>query len=127
MLLVLVQGNCPVGLRHRQPGEIRGLAPRVEDRVKDFLHDRLLAGLYFQEGRTAQSSCRYPRPPGVGPGGLLYPKLPKPAAAGQSSLARLAADLGPVPGTERPGCRHELADRCPSAPRTGGAAYRAAV
>jgi hypothetical protein len=58
MLLVLVQGNCPVCLRDGQRGEIRGLAPGVEDRVKDFFHDRLLAGLYFQEGRTASAEMQ---------------------------------------------------------------------
>src|SRR6266487_1957215 len=111
MLLVLVQGNCPVGLRHRQPGEIRGLAPRVEDRVKDFLHDRLLAGLYFQEGRTAQSSCRYPRPPGCWPGwaaisqtaetGRGRPEQLGPSCCGPRSRARYGAP-GVPPRVSRP-------------------------
>ena len=44
VLLVPVQGDCPVGLRQRQRREISRLAARIEDGVEDFLHDYLLPG-----------------------------------------------------------------------------------
>jgi hypothetical protein len=41
VLLVPVQGDGPEGLRHRLCREIRGLAPRVEDGVKNLFHSCL--------------------------------------------------------------------------------------